>query len=276
MTSYHEKQDDLQPFLRHYDDSLVEEGEVQHSSKPTRLRNILPILSHIMLIGVYTLVSIILIRRASSNPFSSKNLVYCMCFDLQSLLLITSDIKSNSSSAPAQEAYNFETQVFDASGVKNKTLFGPPSEAINRSWEDLLKLANVRYSAEEVVKLETQDVIQLPDGDYFGSLWVFHQLHCLVSLLISFNILADGHLRNKYLDSYIQSITSPTIRKKKRLCWKSILVRQNSNLGVLSQILTLIPSSLSRHHSRRYYVSRRYHSANIPLGKSTGSSGREF
>jgi hypothetical protein len=136
---------------------------------------------------------------------------------LRPFLLIL-DLVTNRLLAPAQEAYHFETQVFDASGVKNKTLFGPPSAAIDEGWEQLLKLANVRYSAEEVAKLETRNVIQLPDGDYFGSLWVFHQLHCLVSFLKRFKVLTNRHLRNKFPASYIQSITSPTIQRRRKLC----------------------------------------------------------
>ena len=40
---------------------------------------------------------------------------------------------------------------------------------------------NVRISEDEIAQLGKLDnAIPLPDGGYFGSLTVFHQLHCVV------------------------------------------------------------------------------------------------
>jgi len=103
MASYNEKQEDLQPFLRSSVDSLVEEEEIQHRSNPARLRSLLPVLSHIVLIGIYTMVSVVLIRRASSNQSPSRNLVYCECFGLIHLFLVILDIKSNESQLPLRK-----------------------------------------------------------------------------------------------------------------------------------------------------------------------------
>ena len=40
---------------------------------------------------------------------------------------------------------------------------------------------NIRISPETMRKLSREDEgIKLPDGNYYGSLMVFHHLHCLV------------------------------------------------------------------------------------------------
>ena len=41
---------------------------------------------------------------------------------------------------------------------------------------------NIRISEDEMKRLgKLENAIALPDGGYFGSLTVYHQLHCVVS-----------------------------------------------------------------------------------------------
>lgn len=42
---------------------------------------------------------------------------------------------------------------------------------------------NIRVSADEMRKLgRIEEGIEFPDGGYFASLMVYHQLHCIVSV----------------------------------------------------------------------------------------------
>ncbi|MCJ1414132.1 hypothetical protein MMC32_000457 [Xylographa parallela] len=88
---------------------------------------------------------------------------------------------------PVREARSYDTQIFDHSQVffnyTPKPFSGLPGPELDAEWEDLLQYFNVRISEDEMRQLGKLDSnIPLPDGGYFGSLTVFHQLHCVYRL----------------------------------------------------------------------------------------------
>lgn len=85
---------------------------------------------------------------------------------------------------PARSAIKYETQVFDHSQVffnyTPKPFSGVPSPEKEAAWDSLLKNFNLRLTESEMRSLgKMDDNLPLPDGGYFGSLTVFHQLHCI-------------------------------------------------------------------------------------------------
>ncbi|KAL5115116.1 hypothetical protein ACEQ8H_006952 [Pleosporales sp. CAS-2024a] len=59
--------------------------------------------------------------------------------------------------------------------------FGEPSEEIDRNWHNIVAHSNLGIKEEEMRALGRENEgIKLPDGTYFGSIMVFHHLHCLV------------------------------------------------------------------------------------------------
>ena len=77
--------------------------------------------------------------------------------------------------------------------------------------------SNIRFTDEEFHTIHPDRIdnaIKLPDGGYFGSLFVYHELHCLVSVNWSGNSRSSCYLvtntdglRNTYTDLSIKSIT---------------------------------------------------------------------
>jgi hypothetical protein len=85
---------------------------------------------------------------------------------------------------PARGAVRYETQIFDHTQVffnaTPKPFSGVPDPRKEEAWEELLQNFNVRVTEEEMRRLgKLEDNLPLPDGGYFGSLTVFHQLHCI-------------------------------------------------------------------------------------------------
>lgn len=64
--------------------------------------------------------------------------------------------------------------------MHNSPYVGPPSEAVDKAWEDLLAPMTIRVTDEEL-QIHNQSSVSLPDGGHFAWLGVFHQLHCVVS-----------------------------------------------------------------------------------------------
>ncbi|KAI4962232.1 hypothetical protein J4E86_001264 [Alternaria arbusti] len=62
--------------------------------------------------------------------------------------------------------------------------FAEPSEEIDRNWHEIVEHQNIGIQ-EEVMKAmgREREGIKLPDGTYYGSIMVFHHLHCLVRYL---------------------------------------------------------------------------------------------
>lgn len=62
---------------------------------------------------------------------------------------------------------------------------GPPGEAVDQAWHDLLKNMNIRVTAEELAK-SNQTSVSLPKGGGH-MVWIgaHHQLHCIVRLIVT-------------------------------------------------------------------------------------------
>ncbi|KAI0398267.1 hypothetical protein F5Y17DRAFT_411689 [Xylariaceae sp. FL0594] len=60
---------------------------------------------------------------------------------------------------------------------------GEPRQEIDQNWHNLLGHMNTRVPASVMEELgRTEQGIRFPDGTYFGSLMVFHHLHCLKNI----------------------------------------------------------------------------------------------
>ncbi|KNG89428.1 hypothetical protein ANOM_003131 [Aspergillus nomiae NRRL 13137] len=68
------------------------------------------------------------------------------------------------------------------------TYFGEPSEKIDKGWHDLFKYQNIGVDPKLMKEMDRDwEGIQLPDGTYYGSIMVFHHLHCLKNLYHALN-----------------------------------------------------------------------------------------
>ncbi|XMA20260.1 hypothetical protein WAI453_013051 [Rhynchosporium graminicola] len=115
-----------------------------------------PIVIHLALIFFYTAVSLLVIYRRGEGY---SPVIY----------------------TPAQEAIQREAQVLSVKINQTSSKFNAdPSTEVDDAWASLFRYANIRITKEEVEKLGRPS-IQLSDGsgDYFGTLDVYHQLHCL-------------------------------------------------------------------------------------------------
>ncbi|MCJ1394404.1 hypothetical protein MMC18_007282 [Xylographa bjoerkii] len=96
--------------------------------------------------------------------------------------------------SPARDVIGYEekqldlTPVYLANGTLNPekpTNFnGKPTPELAEAWKNLVQHQNVRLQKEELGPFAEDDgVIQLSDGSgYFGTLAVFHGLHCVKRL----------------------------------------------------------------------------------------------
>ncbi|KAK6840481.1 hypothetical protein PG995_016235, partial [Apiospora arundinis] len=55
-----------------------------------------------------------------------------------------------------------------------------PREDIDAAWDHLIRFQNLRFSAEEMHRLNLSSIAYSRGGGYNGMMGVFHQLHCLV------------------------------------------------------------------------------------------------
>ncbi|KAF2766848.1 hypothetical protein EJ03DRAFT_277287 [Teratosphaeria nubilosa] len=88
--------------------------------------------------------------------------------------------------SPANDYIVYEPQVMeqweDESAPK---YFGEPNEDIDRNWHELFEPLdqNLGLSPALMRELGREDEgIRLPDGTYYGSIMVFHHLHCLKNI----------------------------------------------------------------------------------------------
>lgn len=105
---------------------------------------------------------------------------------------------------------------------------------------------NVRLSLEDLKAFNREeDAVQLPDGSgYAGSLNVYHEIHCVVSLpllpvVIPLELIADGRLRNGCIRKCIKSITIRTSMMLSERGTGYILVRPQSMSLVCTSFLSL-------------------------------------
>ncbi|KAI0521646.1 hypothetical protein F5B22DRAFT_643821 [Xylaria bambusicola] len=83
--------------------------------------------------------------------------------------------------SPARSSIRYETKYFTNDKASASVYFGEPSDQREALWEELLGPSTIRLSAHDLERLgrPKEKGIQLPDGDYIGTLNVFHDLHCL-------------------------------------------------------------------------------------------------
>ncbi|KAH7323277.1 hypothetical protein B0I35DRAFT_510442 [Stachybotrys elegans] len=79
----------------------------------------------------------------------------------------------------ATSALEYGTRVFDE--IDDLDLyFGKPTPELDSRWEDLLKYQWLQVPQADMERLgRVEEGIKLPGGGYFGTLAVFHDLHCL-------------------------------------------------------------------------------------------------
>jgi hypothetical protein len=115
---------------------------------------------------------------------------------------------------PAREAIKYERKIFELDHVykndfktpnphKPTDFNGPPRKALDDAWEDLTQCnssffflpqyptkltknttdTNLRFTREELGEhANEKSLVALPDGGYFGTLTVYHSLHCVREL----------------------------------------------------------------------------------------------
>ncbi|KAI1290478.1 hypothetical protein F5Y03DRAFT_63341 [Xylaria venustula] len=98
--------------------------------------------------------------------------------------------------SPASKSVSYTTKYFSNDQRDATKYFGDPSDEREAFWEDLLAPSTIRLTPEEMARLDRPKGIQLPDGDYLGTLNVFHDLHCLRRVT-----------RLLYVDHYFPNIT---------------------------------------------------------------------
>ncbi|KAH0437160.1 hypothetical protein CcaCcLH18_04028 [Colletotrichum camelliae] len=76
-----------------------------------------------------------------------------------------------------REFYQFEK------GLQNVTYFTEPDAEVDRNWHNILAHQNIRIPKRTMEDIGRVDEgIELPGGGYFGSIMVYHHLHCLKNL----------------------------------------------------------------------------------------------
>ncbi|RDW81845.1 hypothetical protein BP6252_02957 [Coleophoma cylindrospora] len=122
-----------------------------------------------VLVIAYTgLVAILALHFSGDNVHNTDG----NCFDRSTLF------------SPAQEAIVYNTvspAVPSTDGDPDTTPYGGnPSLEGDAAWARLLRPTNIRISGDELFKMnETSLPLIDGSGDYWGSLEVYHQLHCL-------------------------------------------------------------------------------------------------
>ncbi|MCJ1445951.1 MAG: hypothetical protein MMC23_006456 [Stictis urceolatum] len=138
-------------------------------------------LFHVVLVALYTFVSVLIIQSNANQYSHGPGLVY----------------------TPAREAVSYEAKWFEVNVHKATKYFGEPSPEKENAWDELLSPTTVRISIEDMERFGRVDEgIPLPSGEYLGTVNVFHDLHCLrrISRLL-------------YQDHYFPNITEE-IRSK--------------------------------------------------------------
>ncbi|CZR36085.1 uncharacterized protein FPRO_03655 [Fusarium proliferatum ET1] len=74
-----------------------------------------------------------------------------------------------------------QAQVFQH---KHSVYVGKPSSQLDEAWKEMLKNSNIRIKEDEMNHIpgRKEQAIELPDGGYFATLNVYHNLHCIKRL----------------------------------------------------------------------------------------------
>ncbi|KAL1960637.1 hypothetical protein VTO42DRAFT_7216 [Malbranchea cinnamomea] len=86
----------------------------------------------------------------------------------------------NSVYSPAHVAREFQAVKFDGALNTSNPWKGPPSDDLDKAWNELFQLDPIAITSEDLKKIEKTGV-EIPSrpGAYLAKLAVFHQLHCL-------------------------------------------------------------------------------------------------
>ncbi|KAK1965447.1 hypothetical protein LY78DRAFT_703636 [Colletotrichum sublineola] len=85
----------------------------------------------------------------------------------------------------ANDFITYESRVFHQfeRPYQNLTYFTKPGAEVDRNWHNLIEPQNIRLSKNVMEQLGRVDEgIELPGGGFFGSIMVFHHLHCIKNL----------------------------------------------------------------------------------------------
>ncbi|KAK3312430.1 hypothetical protein B0H66DRAFT_538719 [Apodospora peruviana] len=135
--------------------SKVDDHEAVDGRKIRRFLTI-PLLIHSVLILVYTSVFLSLVWNLSSQCRRADGVV-----------------------SSARSVLEYGTRQFDDIDDLHR-YFGKPTPQLDAAWNKLLKYQWLSVPEADMRKLgRLEEGIQLPDGGYFATLGVFHDLHCL-------------------------------------------------------------------------------------------------
>ncbi|TRX94277.1 hypothetical protein FHL15_004744 [Xylaria flabelliformis] len=82
---------------------------------------------------------------------------------------------------PANPAIEYEAVRFNATLIIDSPWNGPPSDAVDQAWSDLLHNMNVAVHKSDLARIDTHSIpIPGMKDMYFAGLSVFHELHCIV------------------------------------------------------------------------------------------------
>jgi len=130
-------------------------------------------------------------RNPFLRPLVVLVIVIFICLYSSLLVLATMRVLKNSrfygtrfSNSPVNDYIFYEPQVFRQEEYpSNITYFTKPSPEVDRNWHEVFRYQNLGISPETMKGLGRLDQgIKLPDGNYYGSLMVFHHLHCLKNI----------------------------------------------------------------------------------------------
>ncbi|KAH9214624.1 hypothetical protein DL95DRAFT_461905 [Leptodontidium sp. 2 PMI_412] len=137
------------------------DGAEENLARPQRLQSYLCghlVVFHLLLVFTYSIICFLIVSRPQQSRGCSS-VIY----------------------TPAQEAVSREAKVLSVKINQTSNIFNAePSLEVDDAWASLFRYANIRVTKDEI-KRTGRPSIELSDGsgDYFGTLDVYHQLHCL-------------------------------------------------------------------------------------------------
>lgn len=88
--------------------------------------------------------------------------------------------------APAPLQYYQKDLAGDPDTLK---FVGKPRQEMDEAWHSLLQGTMIKFSEEELFKAGNSTSIRHGNGGYVGGLGISHSLHCIVRIVISFQLL---------------------------------------------------------------------------------------
>ncbi|KAG8424316.1 hypothetical protein J3458_001119 [Metarhizium acridum] len=149
------------------DDFLISKNHPTRQQRRRCMRPLLAIIA-VLALAAYTAILVALTWRMTR----------------QSRLHGTRFLKS-----PANDYITYEPYVMEQWELPGDIqYFGEPSKEVDQNWHNIFEHQNIGFSAELMHELgREEEGIRLPDGTYFGSLMVFHHLHCLKNIYHALN-----------------------------------------------------------------------------------------